>query len=152
MLPKERQAAEDLVQRTVEALGLEVLRLRIGEDRHLIVTLDRDPEPVTLKDCTLANRRIRAALEAGGLPADDYAIDVESPGTDRLLATPRHFERFRGERVRVKLKQPLSDGTAVIRGALEGVENGLLVVKPLTGPRFRVELDSVAEARLDPRS
>jgi hypothetical protein len=38
-----------------------------------------------------------------------------------------------------------------VRGSLEGIEEGLVVVKPLTGPRFRLALDEMSEARLDPR-
>ncbi|HMS17393.1 MAG TPA: hypothetical protein PKA37_11175 [Planctomycetota bacterium] len=151
MNPKERAAVEQITQEVVAAEGLDLLKLRIGNDRHLMITIDRDDAPITLADCTRVNRRLREALEASDAPADDYAIDVESPGTDRELTREKDFRRFIGERVRVKLGVPSPDGTSVVRGSLEGLEEGLVVIKPLTGPRFRLKLSEIAEARLDPR-
>jgi ribosome maturation factor RimP len=151
MNPREKDAVESLVRKVVESKGFEVHKLTIGNDRHLHLTLDSDPGPITLKDCISVNRHLRTELELAGLPADDYAIDVESPGTDRELSREQDFTRFVGERIRIKLKAPLADGTAVVRGSLEGIEEGLVVVKPLTGPRFRLALDEMSEARLDPR-
>jgi len=49
-----------------------------------------------------------------------YTLEVSSPGLDRVLRTPAHFQRFAGERVWVELKIA-RDGRRRYTGRLETV-------------------------------
>jgi ribosome maturation factor RimP len=85
------------------------------------------------------------------LPADDYGIEVESPGVRRSLHTLRHFQRFIGERVYVRLARAAPDGTQVVKGTLQAVVGDTVVVDPSLGPAFRLRLKEIESARLDPQ-
>lgn len=150
MEPGERTRAEDVVRTLVEREGYETLRLAISNTRNLVLTLDADPEPIKIDDCTHMNRAVRRALEAEGLPADDYSIDVESPGVRRILKTRRHFERFIGERIRVKLIEPAADGQSLLLGVLEYVRDGRVRLRPDHGRPCTLEMGEISEAHLDP--
>ncbi len=51
-----------------------------------------------------------------------YTLEVSSPGIDRPLRTPAHFQRFAGETVVVKTASPL-DGRSSFTGVLGGMED-----------------------------
>ena len=151
MKPGERTRSEEVVRTLVEREGYEILRLTISNTRNLSLTLDADPGPISIDDCTHMNRAVRRALEADGAPVDDYSIEVESPGVRRILWTQRHFERFVGERARVKLTEPATDGQSLLHGVIEGVTDGRVRLRPDHGRPWTLELNEIDEAHLDPR-
>jgi len=127
-----------LDQEAVEAV--EVVYTPRG--RSLRVTIDC-PGGVRLDDCSRVHKRLKEAFLAHGLDPGDFRIEVESPGADRLLSTPRDFERFRGSRVRVKLRQP-RDGRRRFVGVLEGADEEKLAIStedggPVELPRAEIE-------------
>ncbi len=50
-----------------------------------------------------------------------YTLEVSSPGIDRPLRTPEHFNRFVGEKARVVMSKPVN-GRAKWTGILKGFE------------------------------
>jgi len=145
----ENKLVESIVRATVEETGFEVFRVIIREHRGLALVLDRDPEPVTLKDCVTMNRRIRRALEEAELDADDYSIEVESPGINRRLLSLRHFERFRNERIAGVLHEP-RDGATNFKGTISSVSDERICIELENGKSLEVGLEDLKHARLDP--
>src|SRR5690606_20457592 len=74
--------------------------------------------------------------------------EVSSPGVDRMLFTPAHFERFLGEQAKVSLKLP-QDGRRRLLGRIAAVE-GETVTFELDGRPFAVAADNIDKARLVP--
>ena len=146
----EKTLAERVVRNAVEAEGYDVLRLKILPNRSIILVLDQDPGKVTLDDCVYMNRRIRRAFEGAGLPVDDYSIEVESPGINRPLLALKDYRRFKGQRARLKLRQPVR-GQKVHRGILAGVKGETIRLDDEEGPPLDLTLDDIEEARLDPK-
>jgi len=151
MRPQEQERASDLITDLVEDAGLEVLKLTISVRRNVILTLDKDPGTVTMDDCANINRAIRRALEEARFDVDDYSIEVESPGTKRILNQIKHFERFIGERALARLKEQRPDGQRVVRGIIERVEDDHFVIQPEVGGPWKLSLDECSGATLDPR-
>jgi ribosome maturation factor RimP len=50
-----------------------------------------------------------------------YSIDVSSPGTERPLRKPEHFERYVGRRVALRTASDI-DGRKRVRGELLGAD------------------------------
>ena len=147
----EREQALAAVRDEMDLQGFEVLRCTISSARDITLTVDREKGGVNINDCTRLNHAVREALERVGLEADAYAVAVQSPGIDRLLTTERHFARFIGEAIKFTFKEVQRDGSQAMKGRLEGLEDGCVVIKPLTGSRVRIPLDEAKEVRLDPR-
>jgi ribosome maturation factor RimP len=59
-------------------------------------------QSVTADDCVRASRAIEQSLEGRGLVGAEYTLEVSSPGSDRPLRGLEDWERFRGQRVKVK--------------------------------------------------
>ena len=121
----------DLELIAVERLGRERLRLFI----------DR-PAGVGLEHCELVTKELDDLL-------GDYALEVSSPGLDRPLTKPSHFERFVGETVRVKTREPI-DGRRNFTGrlAVAGPES---IEIDLDDGRAEIPLDRVHRSNLVPQ-
>ena len=77
-----------------------------------------------------------------------YALEVSSPGFDRVLRKKEHFERFVGERVFVELKLP-QDGRRRFAGVLQAVAAEGIAVE-VDGQEYRFSLERIQKARLKP--
>jgi ribosome maturation factor RimP len=142
------QDVEELVRPVVEADGLELwdLKYRTESGRRLLrVTVFR-PGGVDLETISRTSERLSRRLDLEGF-SDDRAYDLEvtSPGLERPLREPRHFERSVGEEVRVKTVAPV-EGRSVLEGALVSADEDGIVVSS-DGGEHRVRYGDIASAR-----
>jgi ribosome maturation factor RimP len=100
------------VRRRVDALGYELVDLRRGGSHKrpiLRARIDRpDSTPghgVTVDDCAYVSRKLEAWLDAGDVLGVKYVLEVSSPGIERPIRWPEHWQRFRGHDVYVKLPE-----------------------------------------------
>ena len=75
---------------------------------------------VSLDDCTLISRQLSDLLDVNLEELGPYHLEVSSPGSDRPLGKPEDFERFKGQRARIRTLQPL-DGRKNFKGILNGI-------------------------------
>ena len=82
-----------------------------GGGRILRITIDKEIEGgVTVEDCTNVSRGLNLVLDVEDvIPGGQYYLEVSSPGLERVLKEPRHYERAIGQRVAVKSFAPLLD-------------------------------------------
>lgn len=73
-----------------------------------------------------------------------YTLEVSSPGIDRPLRTPEHFQRFTGETVMLRTARPI-DGRASFTGVLGGME-GEEVLLEVDGAELRIPYADVKRA------
>ena len=77
-----------------------------------------------------------------------YTLEVSSPGLDRKLTKPQHFQRFTGETVRVKLRFPVN-GRRNYRGTLRSADDEKIEVE-VDGESHRIQIATIEFARLIP--
>lgn len=100
------------LERTVAAMGCELVDVERGPAGLLRVTIDRAPghagsDGVGVDDCEAVSRQLQYLLE---VEAVDYArLEVSSPGLDRALKKPADWERFVGSEVEVTLREPFQN-------------------------------------------
>jgi ribosome maturation factor RimP len=107
---------------------------------------------VSIEDCAGASREIGVLLDAAAisaLEATPYSLEVSSPGLDRPLAEADDFERFRGQRVGVRLAEAL-DGQRNFVGRLRGIEGDAVVLECEGGRVVALPVKNVARANLAP--
>ena len=73
---------------------------------------------------------------------------MSSPGLDRPLSLPEHFERFAGHGVQIELQAPLG-GRRRFRGTLRGLREGRVAVE-VDGNTLDLPLAALKSARLVP--
>lgn len=142
-------AAARLVADILTNAGYEIILLRNAPAFKIQVWIDRQPEPVNIDDCIRMTRTVWEAFEAEDLDPGDFELEIQSPGLDRFLTKPAHFERFEGKQIKVRLQEKDELGRRNFTGKLLGYdeEQG---VKVLCDEEHTFHLDLVAECRLVP--
>jgi len=140
---------EALLRPVVEASGLELVDAaftRENRRRILRVIVDQDaPGGVDLDAIAEVSGRISRRLDLEDLGSGPYELEVSSPGVERPLKRPRDFERFTGQKVKVRSVEPV-DGSRTHTGLLEAADDEGIVVRTEAGER-RLRYDEVASAR-----
>lgn len=109
---------------------------------------------VGIDDCQVVSRLIDPILDVEDFIEPAYDLEVSSPGLDRPLRTPEHFERYQGQRVHVKAYGPVpgtAEGSGPRKnwtGTLEGFADGSVRVT-VDGVLHRIPLDQIAKAHLE---
>lgn len=109
----------ELLEPVVAGLGFELADLELQLSRgHGVLRLFIDAERgITLDDCETVSRQVSSTLDVTDPIGGPYRLEVSSPGLDRRLVKPAHFDRFAGTTVRVKLRR-LIDGRRRVQGIL----------------------------------
>jgi ribosome maturation factor RimP len=95
---------ETLVMPILDDLGFELVDLQFkdeGKQWALCLFIDK-LGGITLDNCVAVSREVSAILEVEDPIKSAYRIEVSSPGLDRPLKKPVDFERFTGQRIKLK--------------------------------------------------
>ncbi len=139
-----------LIEPTIAQLGYELSDLELklsGRDGIVRVFIDK-PEGVDLADCEIVSRQLSALLDVEDPLPGHYTLEVSSPGLDRKLTKPEHFQRFTGETIRVKLRFPVA-GRRNFRGALRSADEEKIEVE-VDGESHSLQIATIESARLIP--
>jgi ribosome maturation factor RimP len=150
-----RDALMRLLEPPIEAMDYELVDIEFSRDGRggtLRIFIDRragDSEVgVTVDDCAQVSHAVSEVLELQDPIKGHYTLEVSSPGSDRILRTRTHFERFVGERILAELKLPM-EGRRRFIGVLKSLEGDTIVVE-VDGTAHRLPLDRIQKARLRP--
>lgn len=142
------QTLRALIAPQVEKMGYELwgLQCHFGVRRgRVCVYIDR-PEGITHADCAAVSDQVSGVLDVADPIPGAYSLEVSSPGLDRLLMQPEHFQRYRGARVSVKLRWPL-DGRRRLDGCIAAAGGSTVDIRE-GGAAFAVPYAAIAQARL----
>jgi ribosome maturation factor RimP len=103
---------------------------------------------IGIEDCERVSREVSALLDVEDPIPTAYTLEVSSPGSDRVLRTRSHFDRFAGSRVYVELKAP-RDGRKRYTGMLRSVSDAGIELEVDRQP-VAVPFDEIEKARLAP--
>jgi ribosome maturation factor RimP len=149
ILERVRQIAAPLAAQE----GLELIDVEIGGGggRQVLRLFIDKATGVSLDDCTSISRAVSAALDVEDPIQGTYDLEVSSPGLDRPLKKPEHFQKFLGSRVRVKTFGPLPEceNRKSFIGILKGYENSTIAVD-VDGKVFQVPHAQVSKANVEP--
>ena len=91
------------------ALDVYDIERRGGTIRITLDTLPGSDGGITLDSLSLATRLISRELDHEDPIAGQYTLEITSPGLERQLRTPAHFQREVGKTISVRLRDPLAD-------------------------------------------
>lgn len=114
----------------LESAGSDALRLFIDH-----------PGGVTLDLCQQVTTGLQDVLA-------EHSLEVSSPGPERPLVKPEHFERFRGQRAKVACGQPL-DGRRNFTGMIEAAGEDAVTLE-VDGQNFEIPYASIERSHLVP--
>jgi ribosome maturation factor RimP len=139
-----------LLEPTIERLGYELvdLEVRLGSGNGLVRVFIDKPDGIDLDDCEKVSLAVSALLDVEDPVPGNYNLEVSSPGLDRKLTKPEHFQRFAGETVKVQMRFPI-EGRRRFRGTLVSSDDENIVVE-VDGESHSLPLKTIDTARLVP--
>lgn len=105
----------------VEAAGCEIWDIefaRRGADSVLTVTIDSE-NGIGIEDCENVTRAIDPLLDEADPIDCSYSLEVSSPGVERSLSMPWHFDACEGCEAELRLFAPLTEkGPKKLKGTV----------------------------------
>lgn len=96
---------ENLLEPIISHLGYilyDVQYVKEGKDYYLRVTIDKEGG-ISIEDCENVNNAINDPLDVADIIQDSYLLEVSSPGIERVLRKPWHFEKQIGNKICIRL-------------------------------------------------
>jgi ribosome maturation factor RimP len=136
---RERKLTKEIAPRVEQDLpGVEVLAVELANPDRFVVYVDH-PEGVDHTLCARVTDVLRDYLR-------EYTVDVSSPGVDRPLRTRRHFERVVGQKVSLRLNEPV-DGRAKFKGDVTSAGAETLTIG-IDGTQWEIPYDAIVRGNL----
>ena len=155
----EKLASDVCVRENCELYDLEIVGS--GTSRVVRVYIDRFDESghsiVGIEDCSNVSKGMNLILDVEDvIPGGAYNLEVSSPGLDRRLKKPAHFQKVIGKKIWVQLLQnlgslgaqkPALNATKKFEDILQGFEENKLHFQ-LHGELVKVPLSAVEKSKL----
>lgn len=133
----------ELIAPVADSLGYDIWDVEYvkeGADMILRITIDKDGG-IDIEDCEKMSRAVDPVIDEADPIEASYRMEVSSPGVERTLTRPEHFEKCIGEKVEVRLYAPM-DGKKQLVGVLSGSDEKSITVtvgdESLTLPKSAV--------------
>ena len=133
----------------MEAMGFELWGVRYFQGKQNVLRLYIDAEAgVTVDDCAEVSHQVSGVLDVEDPITSDYMLEISSPGMDRPLFKPAHWQRFIGEPVKVRLFAPVA-GRRKFSAVIKAVEGDDIIVE-VDDEDVRIPFTQIDRAHLDP--
>lgn len=116
-----------------------------GSEYYLRLFIDKEGG-VTIEDCENVSREISPLLDDLTFLKEAYIFEVSSPGIDRVLSRPWHFEKVLGEEIEIKLFAPM-EGSKEHIGILKEFKDGIIRIEE-NGKEIEIQKEKAATVRL----
>ncbi len=146
---KVSEKVKALIEPVVTAMGYELVGVEYITQRRPTLRVYIDvPGGIQVSDCQRVSEQIGALLDVEDPIPGAYDLEVSSPGLDRPLFTPAHFERFAGHRVRIRMRVPIG-GRRRFTGTLLGIQGDVVRLRE-GGEEFALPLADIEKANVVP--
>jgi len=141
-----------IIEPVVSGLGFDLYCVQqAGGDEHgmIIQVMAENPKTKVLgvEECTAISRAVGAVMDVEDPIQGAYRLEVSSPGIDRLLMKPEHYEEYKGFEVKAEIDPPI-EGQKRFRGRITGLENGDTVILKTDNGEAALPFDRIQKAKL----
>ena len=140
----------DMFEPVIESMAYELVGVELtGSGNGTILRIYIDAEKgITVDDCQAVSYQVSGILEVEDPLQSHYTLEVSSPGLDRPLVKPEHFEQFTGEVVKIRSTEAVL-GRKNFKGILESFDGEYLYVA-VDNEVYEIPFDIVEKANLVP--
>jgi ribosome maturation factor RimP len=96
---------EEILEPSLTHMGYDIVRIQMSglKRKTLQIMIDRsDGQGITLEDCETVSRYSSVLLDESDPITGAYSLEISSPGMDRPLVKPKHFQKYQGHEITVK--------------------------------------------------
>lgn len=109
----------ELVEQKIEGTGNFIVDISVKPGNRISILLDND-NGLAINDCVAVSRHVEQSLDR---TAEDFDLEVSSPGLDQPLRILRQYRKFLGKEVQVLT----SEGKKIVGQLISADEEGIEV-------------------------
>ena len=118
-----------------------------GASWYLRITIDSE-DGIDIDDCEKVHRAVDPIIEEADPIEDFYYLEVSSPGVERNIRTPEHYEACIGCEVQLKLFSEVN-GKKEFIGELAGISDDAdEIVIVLNGEEIKIKRNMISKANV----
>jgi len=138
-----------LIEPVVQELGCELWGIeKLQQGRQVVLKIYiESADGINVDDCARISRQVSAILDVEDPIQGEYMLEVSSPGVERRLFKPEHFDVCKGEKVQITLRQAF-DGRRKFKGVLCGLEDEEVVIRVDDAQEIVLPIGSIERARV----
>lgn len=150
MAELERDDIGKIIERVAAREGLELVHWEmVGPRNNFVLRIFIDkPGGVNHGDCETVSNQVGTLLDVEDLIANRYTLEVSSPGIERGLYKRADYERFAGNRVKIKTFAPIG-GQRNFRGLLVGISDDTVSIDTDSAGRIEIPYAQIAKANIE---
>ena len=137
---------EALIEKNVSKMGYELVDFEIINKGELLRIFIDKPSSITIDDCVAVTNQLKHILTVEEEIIFDR-LEVSSPGINRAVKKLQDFERFKGEKIKIKTRSPVEERKN-FTGTLQGTKKDLILIE-FNNTLLEISLDNIEKARLD---
>ena len=137
---------EALVEKNVSKMGYELVDFEIINRGELLRIFIDKPSSITIDDCVAVTNQLKHILTVEEEIIFDR-LEVSSPGINRAVKKLQDFERFKGEKIKIKTRSPIKE-IKNFTGILKGTKKDLILIE-FNNILLEIRFDNIEKARLD---
>jgi ribosome maturation factor RimP len=140
-----------LAEPVVLTAGLELVDVQYrpeGGRAVLRLLIDRPSGGVTIDELARISREIGHILDAHDAVPGRYHLECSSPGLNRPLIRPEHFQRAVGQRIYVRTRVPVG-GRRQFHGILAGAEGDSFAIDDPDAGTVAIAIGDVERANVE---
>ncbi len=131
-----------IIRNVLDDLGLRFYDMHFNKvSKMLRVFIDRDKGAITVEDCRKVSKLISRKIDSDQIIIFPYTLEVSSPGIERSLKRPEHYQWAAGKLVEIDV------GERKIKGYIRDTEKDGVIVATDVGENL-VPYSSIVKAKV----
>ena len=138
---------ETLIEKLVTQLGYELVDFEtVNGGQILRIYIDKG-DLIDIEDCTKVSNHVNNVLSVE-TDYDYERLEVSSPGLDRVIKKLNDFDRFKGEKIKIKTRFAI-ENRKNFKGTLFGTKGESIMIE-VDNESLLIDFENIDKARLDP--
>ena len=138
---------ETLIEKLVMQLGYELVDFEtVNGGQILRIYIDKG-DLIDIEDCTKVSNHVNNVLSVE-TDYDYERLEVSSPGLDRVIKKLSDFDRFKGQKIKIKTRFAI-ENRKNFKGTLFGTKGESIMIE-IDNESLLIDFENIDKARLDP--
>ena len=138
---------ETLIEKLVTQLGYELVDFEtVNGGQILRIYIDKG-DLIDIEDCTKVSNHVNNVLSVE-TDYDYERLEVSSPGLDRVIKKLNDFDRFKGQKIKIKTRFAI-ENRKNFKGTLSGTKEESIMIE-VDNESLLIDFENIDKARLDP--
>ena len=138
---------ETLIEKLVMQLGYELVDFEtVNGGQILRIYIDKG-DLIDIEDCTKVSNHVNNVLSVE-TDYDYERLEVSSPGLDRVIKKLKDFDRFKGQKIKIKTRFAI-ENRKNYKGTLSGTKGESIMIE-VDNESLLIDFENIDKARLDP--